>query len=87
MPFTPHILDNDLVSSTFFRMNTLYRGVMDENQKVTFQADVYSSEFLSFMPKLLKIVYDSLDRVEDQTKKQSLQIAHKVSFDIMVRLP
>ena len=36
MPFMPHIIDNDVISTRFFRMNELYRGVMDENQKVTF---------------------------------------------------
>jgi len=41
-------------------VNQFYKDVADENKKTAFKADVYSSEFLNFLPELLKEVQKSI---------------------------
>lgn len=57
----------------------------DENKKTAFKADVYSSEFLNWLPKLLEQVHDEIDDIDVLDK--SLEVGRKVGFEIMARLP
>ena len=57
----------------------------DENKKTAFKADVYSSEFLNFLPQLLKEVH--LNISEEKVLDQALRVGRKVGFEIMARLP
>lgn len=77
--------ENELISKTYFKVNKFYKEVADENKKTAFKADVYSSEFLNFLPKLLRVVKESISDVN--VLDEALEVGRKVGFEIMARLP
>lgn len=63
IPFQKTIGERDPVSQHLFKVNQFYQDVTDENKKTAFKADVYSTEFLNFLPKLLEEVQESISEV------------------------
>lgn len=64
--------------------NDIYKKVSEDNNKFTFESDIYSSEFFEFILQILQSVADS--DVDDQTKINGLKIGNKVGFEILARL-
>ena len=64
--------------------NAIYAKVAEDNDKFTFESDIYSTEFFNFIVRILKGVADG--DVDDETKMTGLGIGTKVGFEILARM-
>ena len=56
----------------------------EDNDKFTFESDIYSNEFFNFIVRILKGVAEG--DVDNETKMNGLGIGTKVGFEILARM-
>mmetsp|Transcript_396 Transcript_396/g.574 ORF Transcript_396/g.574 Transcript_396/m.574 type:complete len:131 (-) Transcript_396:2204-2596(-) len=64
--------------------NSIYTKVAEDNQKFTFESDIYSTEFFNFIMRILQSVADC--DCDETTKNNGMKIGTKVGFEILARL-
>ena len=65
--------------------NEIYRRVFDDNKKYSFETDIYSEEFFTFILGIMEGIAQLTDEGSDQTKLQGFHIGRKVGFEILAR--
>ena len=65
--------------------NDIYKKVFDDNKKFTFETDIYSEEFFTFILNIMKGIANLKDVGSDQSKLMGLQVGKKVGFEILAR--
>lgn len=72
-------LDNDAP-------NKYYTQVFDDNQRYTFESDIYSQEFFDFIKEILVNVSSyAEDESLNQVRTHTMEVAHKAVFKILAR--
>lgn len=66
------------------KANEIYKKVLEDNSKFTFESDIYNTEFFEFILQILQSVADS--EVDNTTKLNGLKIGMKVGFEVIARL-
>ena len=64
--------------------NQIYKKVAEDNQRFTFESDIYSTEFFNFIMTILQSVADGDCDLE--TKLNGMAIGTKVGFEILARM-
>jgi len=66
--------------------NDIYMKVFEDNKKFTFESDIYSDEFFTFILNIMKSIANLNDEGSDASKLMGLNVGRKVGFEILARV-